>query len=80
MLLVNSLYDPETSYTWAVALKEQIPGAVLLTRNGSGHTSYGLGEEAHQVIDAFLVDGKMPASNNGASLIRAGLDVESVQS
>lgn len=63
MLMVNALYDPETSYTWAVALKEQIPNAVLLTRNGDGHTSYALGGAAQQVIDAFLVDGKMPAQN-----------------
>ena len=63
MLLVNSLYDPATSYTWAVGVKEQIPGAVLLTRKGEGHGSYTRSGEAHHVIDAFLVGGKMPAEN-----------------
>jgi hypothetical protein len=38
MLMVNALFDPETSYTWAVDLRGQIPGAVLLTRNGDGKT------------------------------------------
>ena len=63
MLLVNSLYDPVTSYTWAVSLEEQIPGAVLLTRNGYGNLSYDLDGEAHDVMDSFLLDGKLPARN-----------------
>lgn len=60
ILLVNSLYDPETSYTWAVGLQQQIPGSVLLTRDGDGHTSYVLGGEASKVVDSFLVDGVLP--------------------
>jgi hypothetical protein len=35
-------------------LKKQIPAAVLLTRNGEGHGSDGLGGEAQQMIDAFF--------------------------
>lgn len=63
VLMVNSLHDPETSYVWAEGLRNQIPSAVLLTRNGSGHTSYPLGGATTAVIDAFLVDGVLPPQN-----------------
>ena len=63
ILMVNALHDPETSYTWAVALQEQIPSAVLLTRRGDGHTSYSLGGEAAEAMDAFLIEGKVPEAN-----------------
>ncbi|KAL2824569.1 TAP-like protein-domain-containing protein [Aspergillus pseudoustus] len=63
MLMVNAIHDPSTSYVWAHALLEQIPSAVLLTRNGNGHTSYSLGGEAADAIDAFLINGTLPAPN-----------------
>ena len=60
MLIVNSLHDPFTGMPWAVRLHEQIPGSVLLTRKGSGHTSYFLHGEAAQAMDGFLITGTMP--------------------
>lgn len=60
ILLVNSLYDPSTSVVWATAIQRQVPNSVLLTRSGSGHTSYQLRGEAAAAIDAFLVDGILP--------------------
>jgi pimeloyl-ACP methyl ester carboxylesterase len=39
ILLVNATHDPSTPYRWAHSVREQIPGAVLLTREGDGHTS-----------------------------------------
>ncbi|KAL4945092.1 hypothetical protein BDV06DRAFT_185557 [Aspergillus oleicola] len=63
MLLVNALHDPETSYVWANGMREQIPSGVLLTRDGSGHTSYSLGGEASRIIDWFLANGTLPRGN-----------------
>ncbi|KAL3456014.1 Alpha/Beta hydrolase protein [Aspergillus heterothallicus] len=63
MLLVNAIHDPSTSFVWANAMRDQIPSGVLLTRNGNGHTSYGLGGEAAARIDAFLVNGTLPSEN-----------------
>ncbi|KAL8812216.1 MAG: hypothetical protein Q9223_001539 [Gallowayella weberi] len=60
ILLVNSLYDPSTSIIWATGIQSQIKDSVLLTRLGSGHTSYQLRGEAANVIDAFLVEGILP--------------------
>lgn len=63
ILLVNSYHDAECSYTWAVALQAQIPNSVLLTRNGDGHTSYFEEGETTAAMNAFLVNGTMPAPN-----------------
>ncbi|OJJ04810.1 hypothetical protein ASPVEDRAFT_64123 [Aspergillus versicolor CBS 583.65] len=63
ILMVNAFHDPETSYVWAHGLLAQIPSAVLLTRDGSGHTSYSLGGAASKAIDAFLANGTLPAPN-----------------
>ena len=60
MLLVNSFYDPSTSIVWATEIQRQLGDSVLLTRNGSGHTSYQLRGEAAVAIDTFLVEGILP--------------------
>ncbi|KAJ2975269.1 hypothetical protein NUW58_g8406 [Xylaria curta] len=60
LLMVNSLYDPSTSYTWALGLKSEIKNAVLLTRNGSGHTSYFLGGDTTKLTNAYLVNLTLP--------------------
>jgi hypothetical protein len=61
ILMINSVHDPECSLVWAHSLKEQIQEVVLLTRNGDGHTSYFLKGETANAIDAYLVNGTLPA-------------------
>lgn len=63
ILMVNAYHDPETSYVWAEGLHAQIPSSVMLTRNGSGHTSYALGGATTAAIDAYLVNGTLPLPN-----------------
>ncbi|HET7467434.1 MAG TPA: alpha/beta hydrolase [Candidatus Dormibacteraeota bacterium] len=41
ILLIGATGDPATSYQEAEQANQDIPGSVLLTRKGSGHTSYG---------------------------------------
>lgn len=60
LLLVNALYDPETSYTWAVGLMEQVENATLVTRVGDGHTSYALMGAASAIMDAYMVNLTVP--------------------
>ncbi|KAF2145850.1 uncharacterized protein K452DRAFT_305792 [Aplosporella prunicola CBS 121167] len=60
LLMVNSEWDPSTSYIWAEGLREQLPSAVLLTREGDGHISYILGGEAAKVIDRYFVNLTLP--------------------
>ncbi|KAI1330624.1 TAP-like protein-domain-containing protein [Xylariaceae sp. FL0255] len=68
LLLVNSNYDPETSYVWAVGLEAEIGAeSVLLTRNGSGHTSYELLGEAAAIENKYLLDLELPAKGTVVS-------------
>lgn len=60
ILMVNAVHDPSTSYVWAVSMRQQIPNAVLLTRQGDGHTSYFLGGEAAMRTDTYLVNLTLP--------------------
>jgi pimeloyl-ACP methyl ester carboxylesterase len=61
IMLVNAIRDPSTSYTWAVGMLEEIENHVLLTRNGDGHTSWGLGGATTDAINHFLLTTEPPA-------------------
>ena len=61
ILVVSATYDPATPMKWGTAVAKQIPNAVLLTRVGDGHTSYGNGSLCiDQVVDDFLLSSKLP--------------------
>ncbi|RYP03508.1 hypothetical protein DL765_010473 [Monosporascus sp. GIB2] len=61
VLLVNSVHDPSTSYVWAVGLRAELgERAVLLTRDGAGHTSWFLRGEATDAINSYLVNLTLP--------------------
>jgi pimeloyl-ACP methyl ester carboxylesterase len=62
VLLVNAFWDPETGYPWAVSLHRQFgkENAVLLSRNGSGHTSWYHWGETHFAINDYLIALKVP--------------------
>jgi len=56
ILLVNATHDPETPYVWAHGLLGQMPSAVLLTREGDGHTTTlitGPSRTRDAVVDYF---------------------------
>lgn len=63
LLLVHSFFDPSTSYVWAEGLRQQIDEAVLVARNGDGHTSYRLAGEASSIIDTYLMELEVPQHN-----------------
>ncbi|KAH9909606.1 Alpha/Beta hydrolase protein [Xylariomycetidae sp. FL2044] len=60
ILMVNSVYDSSTGYSWALGLQKEVKNAVLLTRQGAGHTSYLLGGETTQIENAYLVNMTLP--------------------
>ncbi len=56
MLVVSATYDPATPMKWGRGLAAELPGAVLLTRVGDGHTSYANGSTCiDSKVDAFLL-------------------------
>lgn len=64
ILLANSTHDPSTPYRWAHDLLQQIPGAVLLTRDGDGHTSSWLHpSRTSAAIARYLITRNTPPPN-----------------
>lgn len=65
ILIINATFDPSTSMLWALEMSSQLPGSVLLTRDGYGHTSYfNEGEsQARAAIEKYLITGETPPPN-----------------
>jgi len=63
ILVVGTTNDPATPYVWAEALAAQLESGHLVTHVGEGHTAYGESACVTEVVDAFLVDGAVPASD-----------------
>ncbi|WP_326847435.1 alpha/beta hydrolase [Streptomyces kaniharaensis] len=62
IVVVGTTGDPATPYAWAQRLTTELGNAVLLTREGEGHTAYGASSCIRSSVDAFLVDGTVPAA------------------
>jgi pimeloyl-ACP methyl ester carboxylesterase len=62
IVVIGTTRDPATPYEWSKALTRQLGGsAVLLSREGDGHTAYASGDDCIQAaVDAYLVDGTVP--------------------
>ena len=60
ILVVGASNDPATPYVWSKNVSEQIPGSVLLTRIGNGHTSYEFSDCITAAEDAYLTSLVVP--------------------
>ncbi|MGF1648334.1 MAG: alpha/beta hydrolase [Kineosporiaceae bacterium] len=62
VLVIGTTRDPATPYEWSQRLSEALPGSVLLTFDGDGHTAYlQTGAQCiDEIVDEFLLDGSMP--------------------
>lgn len=61
ILVVSTTHDPATPYENGVAVAKQIPGAVLVTNEGEGHTVVGQGKPCiDDLATAYLVDLTVP--------------------
>ncbi|WP_030231738.1 alpha/beta hydrolase [Streptomyces sp. NRRL S-350] len=62
IVVVGSTGDPATPYAWAEKLTGELGNAVLLTRDGEGHTAYRASKCIRASVDTFLVDGTVPTA------------------
>ncbi|MFE6052679.1 alpha/beta hydrolase [Kitasatospora sp. NPDC056446] len=62
IVVVGTTGDPATPYAWAEKLAAELGNAVLLTREGEGHTGYGASSCIRSSVDAFLLEGTVPAA------------------
>ena len=61
LLVLGTTRDPATPMKWAEALAAQLDSAVLLRRDGDGHTAYNAGNECIDIaVEDYLIDGTVP--------------------
>lgn len=61
IVVIGTTRDPATPYEWSQSLAKQLESGVLITREGDGHTGYGMGNSCvDEAVDAYLVDGTAP--------------------
>jgi hypothetical protein len=61
IVVLGTTGDPATPYAWAQSLAGQLPGGVLLSLRGQGHTAYRNKVACiNDPVDAFFVTGTVP--------------------
>jgi pimeloyl-ACP methyl ester carboxylesterase len=64
VIVIGTLRDPATPYSWAVALHKLITNSRLITLDGDGHTGQGRGSACvDKSVDAYFITGKIPAAD-----------------
>ncbi|CAN5548512.1 alpha/beta hydrolase [soil metagenome] len=64
IMVVATTNDPATPYAGGVSLSKQLSSGVLVTHKGEGHTVYAQGDTCiDDTVDAYLISGKVPASD-----------------
>ena len=60
IVVVGSTGDPATPYAWAKSLAKQLESAVLVTRNGEGHTAFLVSSCVQKAVDTYLLELTVP--------------------
>lgn len=61
LLVTGTTRDPATPLAWAESLADQLSSAVLIRRDGDGHTAYGKKNACVDgAIEGYLVEGVVP--------------------
>jgi pimeloyl-ACP methyl ester carboxylesterase len=62
IMVVGTTGDPATPQGWARALAGQFERGVLVLRQGADHVAYYYSACVRRLVDAYIVDGRPPAS------------------
>jgi hypothetical protein len=62
ILVIGTTGDPATPQGWAESLAGQFEHGVLVLRKGAEHVAYYYSSCVRGVVDAYIVNGKVPAS------------------
>lgn len=60
VLLIGGANDPATPFVWSQRAASQLPGSVLVTWEGIGHTATGYSPCVDEIVTRFMVDGVLP--------------------
>ncbi|MFC4020845.1 alpha/beta hydrolase [Micromonospora sp. GCM10011542] len=73
LLLAATVHDPASGYNWATNLARQLgEHGVLLTYEGWGHGGYTTSPCVQRAVDAYLIDGLVPARGTSCPAIEPG--------
>ncbi len=66
IVVVGTVGDPATPYTWSQSLTERLESATLVTYEGAGHGVYGFGRNdcVDEVIDTYILEGVTPGTGH----------------
>ncbi len=64
LLVIGTTRDPATPLRWAKALAAQLDPAILVTRDGDGHTGYNMKNPCvDDVVESYLLEGEVPGGD-----------------
>ncbi|WP_313885702.1 alpha/beta hydrolase [Fodinicola feengrottensis] len=60
-LIIQSTHQSSTAYTWALGLSRQLPGSVVLTRDGDDYSMFLFSACVQNAMNDYLIDRELPA-------------------
>ena len=69
IIVIGTLRDPATPYSWALALHKLLTNSLLITLDGDGHTGHGRGSTCvDKTVDTYFTTGKIPTADQKCDL------------
>ena len=69
IIVIGTIRDPATPYSWSVSLAKIFTGSRLISLDADGHTGHGRGSACvDDAVDAFLLEGTLPSANLSCDL------------
>jgi pimeloyl-ACP methyl ester carboxylesterase len=69
IIVIGTIRDPATPYSWSVSLAKIFTGSRLISLDADGHTGHGRGSACvDDAVDAFLLKGSLPSANLSCDL------------
>ncbi len=64
LLVIGTTRDPATPMAWAESMAKQLDSAILVRRDGDGHTGYNAGNACvDSTVEDYLIKGTVPAAD-----------------
>ena len=69
IIVIGTIRDPATPYSWSVSLAKIFTGSRLISLDADGHTGHGRGSACvDDAVDAYLLTGTLPTSDLSCDL------------
>lgn len=69
IIVIGTIRDPATPYSWSVSLAKIFTGSRLISLDADGHTGHGRGSACvDSAVDEYLLEGTLPPANLSCDL------------